>query len=66
VVGSSLEVYSAYRLVRAAMREGIPVAIVNMGVTRVEREQMDGIVLKSDMNCCTILDEVVRLLVPKV
>ena len=62
VIGSSLEVYSAYRLVRSAIREGIPVAIVNMGITRPEREGMDGIVFKSDMNCCTILGDVVERL----
>ena len=62
VVGSSLEVYSAYRLVRSAIRENIPVAIVNMGETRPERENMGGIVLKSEMNCSLILSEVAELL----
>lgn len=34
VVGSSLTVYSGFRFVRQAAREGRPVAIVNLGVTR--------------------------------
>jgi NAD-dependent SIR2 family protein deacetylase len=34
VVGSSLAVYSGYRFVIRAVREGRPVAIVNLGSTR--------------------------------
>lgn len=34
VVGSSLAVFSGYRFVKAAHERGIPVAIVNQGVTR--------------------------------
>lgn len=34
VAGSSLAVYSGYRFVRAAAERGLPVAIVNRGVTR--------------------------------
>ncbi len=36
VVGSSLTVYSGFRFVRQAAREGRPVAIVNVGVTRAD------------------------------
>jgi NAD-dependent deacetylase sirtuin 4 len=38
VVGTSLAVHSAYRHVRAALQKGIPVAILNVGETRVERD----------------------------
>mmetsp|Transcript_10769 Transcript_10769/g.16371 ORF Transcript_10769/g.16371 Transcript_10769/m.16371 type:complete len:319 (+) Transcript_10769:126-1082(+) len=58
VIGSSLEVYSAFRLVRAAINQGKPVAVVNTGVTRVEREGMP-LHLKSEKDCCTLLNDVV-------
>jgi hypothetical protein len=61
-VGSSLEVYSAFRLVRSAVRANIPMAIVNMGITRPERENMEGIVFKADANCSSILSETSHLL----
>lgn len=38
VVGSSLAVHSAYRHVRHAVQQGIPVAILNVGQTRPELE----------------------------
>jgi NAD+-dependent protein deacetylase sirtuin 4 len=38
VVGSSLAVHSAFRHVREACQLGIPVAILNVGETRAERE----------------------------
>jgi NAD+-dependent protein deacetylase sirtuin 4 len=34
VVGSSLAVYSGYRFVRGAAQRGLPIAIVNLGVSR--------------------------------
>lgn len=38
VVGSSLQVYSGYRIVLQAKEElGLPVAIVNIGATRADR-----------------------------
>ena len=36
VAGSSVEVYSAFRLVRAASQKGLPVALVNLGPTRAD------------------------------
>jgi len=36
VVGSSLMVWSGYRLVRAAAERGLPVAAVNLGITRAD------------------------------
>jgi NAD-dependent deacetylase sirtuin 4 len=41
VAGSSLTVHSAYRHVRAACQQGIPVAILNVGETRPEVEGLD-------------------------
>ena len=38
VVGSSLMVWSGYRFVRAAKQLGIPVAILNLGLTRADSE----------------------------
>jgi NAD-dependent SIR2 family protein deacetylase len=38
VVGSSLTVWSGYRFVRRACERGVPVAIVNLGPTRADRE----------------------------
>ena len=44
VVGSSLAVHSAFRHVRAATDRGISVAIVNVGETRAELEDLPGLV----------------------
>lgn len=41
VVGSSLAVHSAFRHVRAACQQGIPVAILNVGETRAEVEGLN-------------------------
>lgn len=38
VLGSSLTVFSGYRFVRAAAKEGIPVGIINLGETRGDGE----------------------------
>ena len=37
-IGTSLAVHSAFRLARRAIDRGIPVAILNVGETRIERE----------------------------
>jgi NAD-dependent SIR2 family protein deacetylase len=58
VVGTSLEVYSAYRFVHRASQTGKPIAIVNMGTTRAEREGLPGIVFKSESNCASLLKQV--------
>lgn len=47
VVGSSLMVFSAFRFVRRAAEAGIPIAIVNRGVTRAD----DMATLKLDVDC---------------
>jgi NAD-dependent SIR2 family protein deacetylase len=36
VVGSSLQVFSAFRLARAAAQAGTPIAIINVGATRAD------------------------------
>lgn len=41
VVGSSLAVHSAFRHVRAACQQGVPVAILNVGETRAELEGLE-------------------------
>jgi NAD-dependent SIR2 family protein deacetylase len=62
VIGSSLEVLSAYRFVRQAINQfHLPVAIINQGETRAEREGLP-IEFKSDWDCCELLDQVVRRL----
>ena len=41
VVGSSLAVHSAFRHVKSAHKQGIPIAILNVGETRAEIEQLN-------------------------
>ena len=41
VVGSSLAVHSAYRHIRSAHQKGTPVAILNVGETRAELENLN-------------------------
>ena len=38
VLGSSLQVYSAFRFIRFASQNNIPVTIVNVGETRADNE----------------------------
>jgi len=40
-IGSSLAVLSAFRFVRTAVDEGIPIAILNVGETRAEVEGLN-------------------------
>jgi NAD+-dependent protein deacetylase sirtuin 4 len=47
VVGSSLAVHSAFRHVRAAHQRGTPIAILNVGPTRAEQEDMDVLKLEA-------------------
>lgn len=52
VVGSSLMVYSGYRFVTAASRNGMPIAAINLGRTRA-----DGLLtLKVEQPCAAALD----------
>lgn len=59
VVGTSLEVHSAYRFVERASKSGKQIAILNMGTTRAERQQLPGIVFKSESNCALLLRHMV-------
>jgi len=58
VAGSSVEVYSAFRLVRAAAQRGLPVGIVNIGPTRAD--DLDGISFKVEGRCGDVLSAVAR------
>lgn len=52
VVGSSLMVYSGYRFARAAREAGLPLALLNRGVTRAD----DIATLKIEADCAAALD----------
>ena len=60
-VGSSLMVYSAYRFCRAAVEQGKPVAVVNLGRTRIDAE----LSLKVIGSCAEVLGELVERLAPR-
>ncbi len=55
VVGSSLMVYSGYRFVQQAHQRGLPIALLNRGVTRAD----DLATHKWDVDCA-LLAQVVR------
>ncbi|NUO76992.1 MAG: NAD-dependent protein deacetylase [Lysobacter sp.] len=52
VVGSSLMVYSGYRFARAAREAGLPLALLNRGVTRAD----DIATLKLEADCAATLE----------
>ncbi|WP_447578242.1 NAD-dependent protein deacetylase [Achromobacter kerstersii] len=52
VVGSSLMVYSGYRFVTAAARNGVPIAAINLGRTRADSL----LTLKVEQPCAVALD----------
>ncbi|HEX2673637.1 MAG TPA: Sir2 family NAD-dependent protein deacetylase, partial [Polyangiaceae bacterium] len=56
IVGTSLMVFSGFRFARAAARFGVPIAIVNRGVTRADELST----LKIQGNIADILSRVVR------
>jgi NAD-dependent SIR2 family protein deacetylase len=58
IVGSSLMVFSGFRFARAAARLGLPIAIVNRGVTRAD--ELSGLKLTGEVG--EILSGVVRSL----
>ncbi len=58
VIGTSLEVFSAYRFVRRSHQNRVKIAIVNFGETRAERDKLASIVFKSDANCAELLHAV--------
>jgi NAD-dependent SIR2 family protein deacetylase len=58
VVGSSLTVYSGYRLCERAHARGMPIAVVNRGVTRADRL----VDVKVDADCAEALEAACRAL----
>lgn len=59
-IGTSLAVHSAFRLAKRAIERGIPVAILNVGQTRLEQEQLE--VTKIDSPIGDTLHELVKML----
>lgn len=58
IVGSSIMIGSAHRLVRVALAEGLPVAAINRGQTRVD----DALALKISNDCGPVLQALVSQL----
>jgi len=62
-IGTSLAVHSAYRLARRALERGTPVAILNVGKTRIETECLGGgLVTKIESPIGETLAEVVNMM----
>jgi NAD-dependent SIR2 family protein deacetylase len=62
VVGSSLEVYSAFRLVKRAIDQLKPVIILNIGDTRAERDVANNaLITKLEVHCSKVLPELASL-----
>ncbi|KAL7513836.1 hypothetical protein ACHAXN_011067 [Cyclotella atomus] len=59
-IGTSLAVHSAFRLAKRAVQNGVPVAILNVGKTRAEKEQLD--VTKIESPIGETLVELVKIL----
>jgi NAD-dependent SIR2 family protein deacetylase len=63
VVGSSLEVYSAFRFVDRLCKRGAPLAVINAGPTRVERtDHSKNVLYRSESLCAPLLREAVSRL----
>lgn len=63
VIGTSLAVHSAFRLVKRGIENGTPVAILNVGETRVEKEGLgDGLVTKLESPIGETLANLVEML----
>lgn len=58
VIGSSLMVFSAFRLVRAAHAAGLPAAMVNLGISRAD----ELFSLRVAADCVSVLEEACRAL----
>ena len=62
-IGTSLAVHSAFRLVKRSIEREVPVLILNVGETRVEREGLgDGLVTKVESPIGDTLNELVNML----
>jgi NAD-dependent deacetylase sirtuin 4 len=62
-VGSSLAVHSAFRFVRHAHKNGIPIAILNVGETRAETEGLNVVKIEAPVGP-TLESTVSQLLLP--
>ena len=62
IVGTSLEVFSAFRFVKRANERGVPLFIVNKGETRAERTGLDTVRFKSEADCTDLLARTAALL----
>lgn len=60
IVGSSMMVHSGYRYAQAAARLGVPIAAVNIGMTRAD----DLLTLKVTQSCATALPQALARLRP--
>ncbi len=63
VAGTSLMVFSSWRFVADAAKRGIPIAIVNQGPTRAEKEKVDH--LKIEGSCGEVLGGAVEALLAR-
>jgi NAD-dependent deacetylase sirtuin 4 len=63
-IGTSLAVHSAFRLVKRGIEQDIPVAILNVGKTRVEKEELGNstLVTKLETPIGETLNELVEML----
>jgi NAD-dependent deacetylase sirtuin 4 len=64
-IGTSLAVHSAFRLAKRALERGTPLAILNVGQTRVEKEGLDSeelLVTKLESPIGDTLNELVEIL----
>ena len=62
VIGTSLEVYSAWRFVKRAVEKELPIIVLNQGETRLDRCHAEKIHLRIDCNSSTVLEEVSSIL----
>ena len=62
-LGTSLAVHSAFRLVKRSIEHEIPVAILNVGETRIEKEGIGReLVTKLESPLGEALDQVVKII----
>ena len=62
IVGTSLEVFSAFRFAKRALERKLPIVLINQGETRVDRTHPNGLTHRIDENSSVVLQETVNLL----
>lgn len=62
IVGTSLEVFSAFRFAKRAVERGIPIVLINQGETRLDRTHPNELLHRIDENSSLVLEETVMLL----